>query len=74
MESNHSLFTRYRTYNPPLIVKLANDNTVLAPGWGFIMLVLDDNGRHESIELPFLHVPDLRCTLISVSALVSEGI
>jgi hypothetical protein len=74
MESKHSLFTRYRTYNPPLIVKLANDDTVLAPGWGFITLALDDNGRHESIELPFLHVPDLWCTLISVSALASEGI
>jgi len=59
MESNHSLFTCYRPYNPPLIVKLANDDTVLAPGWGFIMLALDNDGRHESIELPFLHVPDL---------------
>jgi len=74
MESNHSLFTCYKPYNSPLIVKLANDNTVLAPGWGFIMLALDNDGRHESIELPFLHVPDLWCTLISVSALASQGI
>ncbi|KAG2737722.1 hypothetical protein P692DRAFT_20671070, partial [Suillus brevipes Sb2] len=74
MESNHSLFTRYRPYNPPLIVKLANDDTVLAPGWGFITLALDNDGRHESIELPFLHIPDLRCTLISVSALASQSI
>jgi hypothetical protein len=74
MESNHSLFTRYRPYNPPLILKLANDNTVLAPGWGFITLALDNDGRHESIELPFLHVPDLWCTLISISALASQSI
>jgi hypothetical protein len=74
MESDHSLFTCYQTYNPPLIVKLANDDIVSAPGWGFIKLVLDDNRRCEAIELPFLHVPDLHCTLISVSALASEGI
>jgi hypothetical protein len=74
MEFNHSLFTHYRPYNPPLILKLANDNTVLAPGWGFITLALDNDGRHESIELPFLHVPDLQCTLISVSALASQSI
>ncbi|KAG1763631.1 hypothetical protein EDD22DRAFT_776879, partial [Suillus occidentalis] len=74
MESDHSLFTRYSPYNPPLTVKLANNDVVFAPGWGTIKLVLDNDGKWEPIELPFLHVPDLRCTLISVSALASEGI
>ncbi|KAG2068681.1 hypothetical protein BDR04DRAFT_1119649 [Suillus decipiens] len=74
MESKLSFFTRYRTYKPPLMVKLANDDTILAPGWGFIMLAFDNDGKYESIELPFLHVPDLWCTLISVSTLAAEGI
>lgn len=74
MESDYSHFTRYSAYNPPITVKLANDDVVFAPGWGIIKLVMNNGMSWEPVELPFLHVPDLRCTLISVSALASEGI
>lgn len=74
MQSNYSLFTRYTPYNPPIEVKLANNHIVFAPGYGVIKLVLHDGKRWVPFELSFLHVPDLRCMLISVSALASEGI
>jgi hypothetical protein len=32
MELDHILFTHYSPYNPPLMVKLANDDVVFAPG------------------------------------------
>jgi len=74
MESDYSHFTRYTPYNPPVKVKLANDHVVFAPGWGIIRLSVHNGELWKSLELSFLHVPDLRCTLISVSALASEGI
>ncbi|KAG2123444.1 uncharacterized protein EDB93DRAFT_1073164, partial [Suillus bovinus] len=64
----------YSPYNPPLTIKLANNDVVFAPGWGVIRLMIDNGATWEPIELPFLHVPDLRWTLISVSALASEGV
>jgi transposase InsO family protein len=74
MEPDISRFSHYTKLSEPICVKLADNHVVLAPGWGTVNLALRYNGVLTERAFSFLHVPDLRCTLISVSSLASAHI
>jgi transposase InsO family protein len=74
MEPDISRFSHYTKLREPIRVTLADDHVVLAPGWGTVKLLLRFGELLTERPFEFLHVPDLRCTLISVSALASACI
>jgi hypothetical protein len=71
MEPELSRFSHYTKLHEPIRVTLADEHVVLAPGWGRVKLTLWYGDSLTVHDLEFLHVPDLRCTLISVSTLAS---
>jgi transposase InsO family protein len=74
MEPDISRFAHYTRLPEPIRVKLADNHVVMAPGWGTVRLALQYKNTSTDWDFDFLHVPDLRCTLISVSCLASERI
>jgi transposase InsO family protein len=74
MEPEISRFSHYTKLRDPIRVTLADEHVVFAPGWGKVKLVLRYGDSLTEHDLEFLHVPDLRCTLISVSTLASARI
>ncbi|KAG2740173.1 hypothetical protein P692DRAFT_20753870 [Suillus brevipes Sb2] len=74
MEPNISRFANYMKLHELIRVKLADNHVVLAPGWGIVRLTLRYEKTLIDRDFDFLHVPNLQCTLISVSCLVSERI
>ncbi|KAG0691746.1 hypothetical protein DFH29DRAFT_819035, partial [Suillus ampliporus] len=74
MEPEISRFSHYTKLREPIRVTLADEHVVFAPGWGTVKLVLRYGDSLTEHSLEFLHVPDLRCTLVSVSTLASARI
>jgi len=74
MEPEMSRFSHYTKLCDPIRVMLADEHVVLAPGWGKVRLILHYGTSLTEQNFEFLHVPDLRCTLISVSTLTSACI
>ena len=74
MEPEISRFSHYTLLHEPIRVTLADNHVVLAPGWGTVDLMLRDGTSLTRRSFEFLHIPDLRCTLISVSMLASSHI
>jgi transposase InsO family protein len=74
MEPEKSHFSHYTKLREPIRVTLADNHVVMAPGWGTVNLMLRHGTSLTERAFEFLHVPDLRCTLISVSMLASAHI
>ncbi|KAG0707160.1 hypothetical protein DFH29DRAFT_995221 [Suillus ampliporus] len=74
MEPEISRFSHYIKLREPIRVTLADEHVVLAPGWGKVRLALRYGTSLTERDFEFLHIPDLWCTLISVSTLASARI
>ncbi|KAG2131983.1 uncharacterized protein EDB93DRAFT_1094085, partial [Suillus bovinus] len=74
MEPEISCFSHYTKLREPIRVMLADEHVVLAPGWGKVRLALRYGTSLTEHDFEFLHIPDLHCTLISVSNLASAHI
>ena len=75
MSAHRSWFSTYQKLNPPQKVWLGDDRYILAVGEGRIALNMDLGNRTvPAIVQKVLHVPDIQGNLLSVSALIRNGL